>query len=97
MCLVQSRYWTDEEHSKFVEGMKLFGAKDAKKIAKHVGTRDSTQVRSHAQKYFIKLAQERGEESARGSRGIATNTSSSSASSTSSDIEANTKGKLSVP
>jgi len=51
----QSRYWSEDEHRKFVEGVEKFGAKEAKKIAEYVGTRDITQVRSHAQKYFLKL------------------------------------------
>jgi len=32
-----------------------FGPKDVKAIANHVGTRSATQVRTHAQKYFIRL------------------------------------------
>ena len=33
--------------------MKLYG-KDWKKVEQHVGTRSSTQARSHAQKVFLK-------------------------------------------
>lgn len=33
----------------------MYGHKDIKSIARFVGTRSSTQVRTHAQKYFMKL------------------------------------------
>ena len=46
--------WDAEEQQAFVEGIKLFGYK-WKDIANFIGSRTSTQVRSHAQKYFIKL------------------------------------------
>ena len=45
--------WTEEEHSRFLEGIALHGF-DLTKIAQHVETRDFTQVKSHAQKYFDK-------------------------------------------
>ena len=32
-----------------------YGAKDVKSIANHVGTRNTTQVRTHSQKYFLRL------------------------------------------
>ena len=49
--------WTPEEHKRFVEALKLYG-KNWKKVEEHVKTRDGTQVRSHAQKYFAKLEKE---------------------------------------
>lgn len=45
--------WTIEEHKKFLEALDLYG-KDWKKVQLHVGTRTTTQTRSHAQKYFAK-------------------------------------------
>jgi len=43
--------WTKSEHLKFLEAIELFG-RDWKKVQSHVGTRSSTQSRSHAQKFF---------------------------------------------
>jgi SHAQKYF class myb-like DNA-binding protein len=54
----QSRYWTKEEHEKFLEALKLFGKKDVKSIANYVGSRNPTQVRTHAQKWFLKQKRE---------------------------------------
>jgi len=50
----QSRYWTEEEHQKFLEAIEKFGIKNSKSIADFVGTRTPTQVRTHAQKFFKK-------------------------------------------
>jgi SHAQKYF class myb-like DNA-binding protein len=46
--------WTKEEHFRFLEALKYFG-KEWKRVQEHVGTRTSTQARSHAQKFFNKL------------------------------------------
>ncbi|CAN8076305.1 unnamed protein product [Agarophyton chilense] len=54
-----SRYWTPDEHNRFLEGLRLFGQKDIKAIARHVGTRNATQVRTHAQKYYLRIERER--------------------------------------
>jgi len=51
----QSRYWTQEEHKRFLEGVQRFGEKDVKSIAAYVGSRNPTQVRTHGQKYFLRL------------------------------------------
>lgn len=52
------RYWTQEEHQRFVEGLSKYqkdGKPDLKAIAEYLGTRTPTQVRSHYQKYILKL------------------------------------------
>lgn len=54
-----SRYWTPDEHARFLEGLELFGQKDIKAISRHVGTRSATQVRTHAQKYYLRIERER--------------------------------------
>lgn len=46
--------WTLEEHNLFLQGLSLYG-KIWKKIALHVQTRSVVQIRTHAQKYFLKL------------------------------------------
>jgi len=55
----QSRYWTPEEHQRFLEALQKYGHKDVKSISMHVSTRNATQVRTHAQKYFLRLERER--------------------------------------
>ncbi|KAA8493120.1 Myb-like protein I [Porphyridium purpureum] len=52
------RYWTAEEHDRFLDGLNIYGSKDIKGIARHVGTRNATQVRTHAQKYYLRLSRE---------------------------------------
>ncbi|GAB0491512.1 hypothetical protein MMPV_002766 [Pyropia vietnamensis] len=54
----QSRYWTPSEHRLFVEALSLYGTKDLKSIAAHVSTRNQTQVRTHAQKWSMRLVRE---------------------------------------
>ena len=46
--------WSQDEHKKFIEGMRLYG-KNWSKIHLHIGTRTCPQARSHAQKFFRKL------------------------------------------
>jgi len=52
------RYWTPDEHRLFMEAVQRFGWKDVKSIAQHVGTRTPTQVRTHAQKLFLRQQKE---------------------------------------
>lgn len=54
-----SRYWTADEHTRFLEGLEMYGQKDIKAISRHVGTRSATQVRTHAQKYYLRIERER--------------------------------------
>lgn len=51
----QTGRWNRKEHQAFLEGLKLYG-KNWKLVAGHIGSRNSTQVRSHAQKYFLREA-----------------------------------------
>jgi len=50
----QRETWTPEEHQRFIEAIKLY-KRDWKQIEKYVGSKNVIQIRSHAQKYFIKL------------------------------------------
>ena len=52
----QPRFWTAEEHKKFLEAVRLYGYGNARQIAAYVQTRNITQVRTHAQKYILKLS-----------------------------------------
>eukprot|EP00471_Norrisiella_sphaerica_P013669 CAMPEP_0184503230 /NCGR_PEP_ID=MMETSP0113_2-20130426/51767_1 /TAXON_ID=91329 /ORGANISM="Norrisiella sphaerica, Strain BC52" /LENGTH=603 /DNA_ID=CAMNT_0026892689 /DNA_START=238 /DNA_END=2049 /DNA_ORIENTATION=+ len=46
--------WTAEEHKRFVEAIRMY-KRDWARVKEHVGTRTVIQIRSHAQKYFLKL------------------------------------------
>ena len=46
--------WTEDEHSKFIKGILEYG-NDWKMVQKIIKTRSSTQARSHAQKFFLKI------------------------------------------
>ena len=46
--------WNYDEHLRFIEAINKFG-NDWKEVQKYVGTRSSNQVRSHAQKFILKL------------------------------------------
>lgn len=50
----QNGRWTDEEHDLFERALQIYGKK-WKKIEAVVGTRTATQIRSHAQKHFLRL------------------------------------------
>ena len=44
-------HWAEDEHAKFLAGLETFGRR-WDRVARIVGTRTMSQVRSHAQKYF---------------------------------------------
>lgn len=49
--------WTENEHQRFLQGLTIHG-KDWNKLEKFMKTRSNAQIRSHAQKFFKKIAQE---------------------------------------
>ena len=46
--------WKNDEHRRFIDGIIKYG-NNWRQVQKYVGTRSSTQTRSHAQKFFEKL------------------------------------------
>lgn len=48
--------WTTDEHRVFLKGLEMYQGPAWGEIARMIGTRTSTQVRTHAQKFFTKLA-----------------------------------------
>ncbi|XP_010940231.1 uncharacterized protein [Elaeis guineensis] len=55
----QRERWTEEEHEKFLEALKLHG-RAWRRIEEHIGTKTAVQIRSHAQKFFSKVVREPG-------------------------------------
>ena len=53
----QRERWTDEEHEKFLQALKVHG-RAWRRIEECVGTKTAVQIRSHAQKFFTKLERE---------------------------------------
>lgn len=51
---VGTGFYTEEEEKRFLEGLNLYG-RDWGRLSAHVATRDRNSVRSHAQKYFLRL------------------------------------------
>ncbi|KAG0625402.1 hypothetical protein M758_2G052100 [Ceratodon purpureus] len=62
----QRERWTEEDHQKFVEALKLYG-RAWRPVKEHIGTKTAVQIRSHAQKFFSKI-----ERSATAGRGAET-------------------------
>jgi SHAQKYF class myb-like DNA-binding protein len=46
--------WQPDEHERFIEAIMKYG-NEWKSVQKYVGSRSSTQARSHAQKFFVKI------------------------------------------
>ena len=61
----QPRYWTAYEHKRFLEALQLyvhvsklisrFGENNKKAISVYVGSRNVSQIRSHLQKYRLRM------------------------------------------
>ena len=49
--------WSNDEHQKFLQGILKYG-NEWKKVQNIIKTRSSTQARSHAQKFFLRLKKE---------------------------------------
>lgn len=47
--------WTEKEHKDFIRGIFKLRKNNWKKLEQEVPTRNSTQIRSHAQKFLAKL------------------------------------------
>lgn len=65
--------WTNVEHARFLKGLGVYGEKyvtnakfNWREMAQFVRTRDPVQVRTHAQKYFIKLNKQKEKKRKRG-------------------------------
>jgi len=56
---VKEGRWSAEEHQRFLQGMMIYGRRWTK-VADIVGTRNTVQVRSHAQKYEMKIEKHSG-------------------------------------
>uniref|UniRef100_A0A7S0BTN9 HTH myb-type domain-containing protein n=1 Tax=Rhodosorus marinus TaxID=101924 RepID=A0A7S0BTN9_9RHOD len=52
------RYWTADEHSNFLVACEKFGSRNYVAISQFVGTRTPKQVRTHVQKYEVRLIRE---------------------------------------
>ena len=50
--------WSEDEHRRFLEATALYGSK-WEKVKEHVQTRSARQIRSHAQKFIIRLSKKK--------------------------------------
>ncbi|CAN7021389.1 hypothetical protein BRARA_F01290 [Brassica rapa] len=53
----QREKWSEKEHERFLEAIELYG-RAWRQIQEHIGTKTAVQIRSHAQKFFSKVARE---------------------------------------
>lgn len=53
----QREKWTEEEHQRFLDALKLYG-RAWRQIEEYVGSKTAIQIRSHAQKFFAKVARD---------------------------------------
>lgn len=67
--------WSSDEHERFLAGFRIHGHK-WKRVQQVVRTRSVTQVRTHAQKYLLKLAKLNGDKKPSGGEGTNANSSS---------------------
>jgi SHAQKYF class myb-like DNA-binding protein len=54
VCAEEKGRWTEKEHSLFMKGLNKHGPR-WKLISEMIPTRSVIQIRTHAQKYFLKL------------------------------------------
>ena len=56
-CRRGDRYWSDDEHERFLEAIRLHG-KNWSEITRHIGSRPRQSVYSHAQKFRKRVLKE---------------------------------------
>jgi len=55
--ITRKKGWTKEEHELFLRGLKIHGRGNWKEISALISSKTSTQIQSHAQKYFLRQKQ----------------------------------------